>query len=260
MHLTPPTRLCSFPRSRPSLRSPQRPAAGPRHRPGPPPSTAPASSSVTAARRSRTRPSWSPAAGSPQVGPSRQGHRAGRRGAGEPGRQDRDADHRRHPRAPEHDARAAGRRPAPPRLFRRQRGDEPGARPAGRPVPGARPARRRGPPATSLAGRGITMPEQGRTDVPYWVTSEAEARKAVQEQAALKVDFIKIWVDDRDGKYQKMPPPIYTAGDRRGPQGQAAGRRPHLQPVGRQGPAQGRPRRLRPRHPRRRRRRRSAWR
>ena len=61
-----------------------------------------------------------------------------------------------------------------------------------------------------LAGRGITMPEQGRTDVPYWVTTEAEARKAVQEQAALKVDFIKIWVDDRDGKYKKMPPEIYT--------------------------------------------------
>jgi imidazolonepropionase-like amidohydrolase len=74
---------------------------------------------------------------------------------------------------------------------------------------------RASPPAGAAryftAGRGITMPEQGRTDVPYWVTSEAEARKAVQEQAALKVDFIKIWVDDRDGKYQKMPPPIYTA-------------------------------------------------
>ena len=74
---------------------------------------------------------------------------------------------------------------------------------------------RANPPAGAaryfLAGRGITMPEQGRTDVPYWVTTEAEARKAVQEQAALKVDFIKIWVDDRDGKYQKMPPPIYTA-------------------------------------------------
>ena len=60
------------------------------------------------------------------------------------------------------------------------------------------------------AGRGITMPEQGRTDVPYWVTTEAEARKAVREQAALKVDIIKIWVDDRDGKYKKMPPEIYT--------------------------------------------------
>ncbi len=61
-----------------------------------------------------------------------------------------------------------------------------------------------------LAGRGITMPEPGRSDVPYWVTTAAEARKAVQEQAALKVDLIKIWVDDRDGKYQKMPPEIYT--------------------------------------------------
>jgi imidazolonepropionase-like amidohydrolase len=60
-----------------------------------------------------------------------------------------------------------------------------------------------------LAGRGITMPEPGRSDVPYWVTTEAEARKAVQEQAALKVDVIKIWVDDRDGKYKKMPPEIY---------------------------------------------------
>jgi imidazolonepropionase-like amidohydrolase len=73
---------------------------------------------------------------------------------------------------------------------------------------------RASPPAGAAryftAGRGITMPEQGRTDVPYWVTSEAEARKAVQEQAALKVDFIKIWVDDRDGKFQKMPPSIYT--------------------------------------------------
>ena len=61
-----------------------------------------------------------------------------------------------------------------------------------------------------LAGRGITMPEPGRSDVPYWVTTEAEARKAVQEQAALKVDLIKIWVDDRDGKYKKMPSEIYT--------------------------------------------------
>src|SRR6187402_1257123 len=31
------------------------------------------------------------------------------------------------------------------------------------------------------AGRGITAPEQGRTDVPYWITTDAEARKAVQE-------------------------------------------------------------------------------
>jgi imidazolonepropionase-like amidohydrolase len=61
------------------------------------------------------------------------------------------------------------------------------------------------------AGRGITAPEQGRTDVPYWVTSVAEARKAVQEQAARKVDIIKIWVDDRNGKYQKLTPELYGA-------------------------------------------------
>ena len=59
------------------------------------------------------------------------------------------------------------------------------------------------------AGRGITMPEQGRTDVPYWVKTEAEARKAVQELAAKKVDLVKIWVDDRDGKYQKLGPALY---------------------------------------------------
>ena len=60
------------------------------------------------------------------------------------------------------------------------------------------------------AGRGITMPEPGRSDVPYWITTADEGRKAVQEQAARKVDFIKIWVDDRDGKYRKMPSEIYT--------------------------------------------------
>lgn len=85
-----------------------------------------------------------------------------------------------------------------------------GLDPAGDPF-----AVRAAPPAGAaryfLAGRGITMPEPGRSDVPYWVTTEAQARKAVQEQAALKVDVIKIWVDDRDGKYPKMPPPIYTA-------------------------------------------------
>ncbi len=61
------------------------------------------------------------------------------------------------------------------------------------------------------AGRGITMPEPGRTEAPYWVTSDAEARKAVQELAARKVDFVKIWVDDRDGKYKKLTPTLYGA-------------------------------------------------
>jgi imidazolonepropionase-like amidohydrolase len=61
------------------------------------------------------------------------------------------------------------------------------------------------------AGRGITMPEPGRTDAPYWISTEAEGRKAVQEQAALKVDIIKIWVDDRNGAYKKLTPPMYGA-------------------------------------------------
>ena len=61
------------------------------------------------------------------------------------------------------------------------------------------------------AGRGITMPEPGRTEAPYWVTSDADARKAVQELAARKVDLVKIWVDDRDGKYKKLTPDLYGA-------------------------------------------------
>jgi imidazolonepropionase-like amidohydrolase len=59
------------------------------------------------------------------------------------------------------------------------------------------------------AGRGITMPEPGRTTAPYWITSEAEGRKAVQELAEKKVDIVKLWVDTRDGKYKKVPPEIY---------------------------------------------------
>ncbi len=61
------------------------------------------------------------------------------------------------------------------------------------------------------AGRGITMPEPGRTDIPYWITSEAEARKAVQELAVRKVDIVKIWVDDRNGAYKKLTPALYGA-------------------------------------------------
>jgi imidazolonepropionase-like amidohydrolase len=61
------------------------------------------------------------------------------------------------------------------------------------------------------AGRGITAPEPGRTMAPYWITTPAEGRKAVQEQAARKVDIIKIWVDDRDGQFKKLTPDLYGA-------------------------------------------------
>jgi len=61
------------------------------------------------------------------------------------------------------------------------------------------------------AGRGITTPEPGRSTVPYWITTAAEGRKAVAEIAAHKADIVKIWVDDRDGKYKKLTPDMYGA-------------------------------------------------
>jgi len=61
------------------------------------------------------------------------------------------------------------------------------------------------------AGRGFSAPEPGRTTAPFWVTTEAEARKDVQELAAKKVDLVKIWVDDRDHTVTKLSPALYTA-------------------------------------------------
>ena len=76
------------------------------------------------------------------------------------------------------------------------------------PVPGAALFR--------TAGRGIALPNAGpgadyRRDAPYGVTTEGEARQVVQELAAKQVDIVKIWVDDRDGTVQKLPPPMYRA-------------------------------------------------
>lgn len=59
------------------------------------------------------------------------------------------------------------------------------------------------------AGRGITTPEPGRSEVPYWVTTPEEARAAVQELAKNDVDIVKIWVDDRNGQYKKLSPDLY---------------------------------------------------
>ena len=70
-------------------------------------------------------------------------------------------------------------------------------------IPGAARSSR---PAAASRGRS-----QAEPTAPYWVTTEAEARKAVQEQAARKVDIIKIWVDDRDGKFKKLTPELYGA-------------------------------------------------
>jgi imidazolonepropionase-like amidohydrolase len=61
------------------------------------------------------------------------------------------------------------------------------------------------------AGRGITMPEPGRSEAPYWISTVADARKAVGELAAKKVDLVKVWVDDRNGQYKKLTPELYGA-------------------------------------------------
>ncbi|MDG2088356.1 MAG: amidohydrolase family protein [Arenicellaceae bacterium] len=60
------------------------------------------------------------------------------------------------------------------------------------------------------AGHGITAPELGRREV-HWVTNEEEAREAVRTEIARNVDVIKLWVDDRDGQYDKLSPEIYSA-------------------------------------------------
>lgn len=67
-----------------------------------------------------------------------------------------------------------------------------------------------------VTGRGIGSPNAGPggaayTGIAYEVTTEAEARKAVAELAARRVDMVKIWVDDRNGRAPKLSPPLYRA-------------------------------------------------
>ena len=61
------------------------------------------------------------------------------------------------------------------------------------------------------ADRGITAPEPGRTDVPYWISTEEEARAAVQDVASKNPELVKIWVDDRNGQFEKLTPELYGA-------------------------------------------------
>jgi imidazolonepropionase-like amidohydrolase len=65
-------------------------------------------------------------------------------------------------------------------------------------------------------GRGLAYPGSGpadpsRNDVPYAVTTELDARAAVRDLAPHKPDFVKIWVDDRNGTKQKLTPPLFRA-------------------------------------------------
>ena len=58
------------------------------------------------------------------------------------------------------------------------------------------------------AGKGLSRNE-GRPTLE--INSVEEARKAVQTNAAHKVNIIKVWVDDRDGKVDKVLPSQYAA-------------------------------------------------
>ncbi|MDP2389548.1 MAG: hypothetical protein Q8N52_04405, partial [Acidobacteriota bacterium] len=67
-----------------------------------------------------------------------------------------------------------------------------------------------------VTGRGIGSPNAGPggaayAGIAYEVTTEAEARKAVAELAGRRVDMVKIWVDDRNGRAPKLSPPLYRA-------------------------------------------------
>jgi imidazolonepropionase-like amidohydrolase len=75
---------------------------------------------------------------------------------------------------------------------------------------------RRERPTLLIAGRGIGSPNAGPggatyAGMAYEVTTEAESRRAVEELAARKVDIVKIWVDDRNGRAPKLSPPLYRA-------------------------------------------------
>ncbi len=66
------------------------------------------------------------------------------------------------------------------------------------------------------AGRGLAAPNAGPgaaalRDSAYGVSTEEEALESVRELAALDVDVVKIWVDDRNGTVEKLGPELYRA-------------------------------------------------
>src|SRR6058998_283419 len=67
-----------------------------------------------------------------------------------------------------------------------------------------------------IAGRGIGAPNAGPggatyAGIAYEVTTEDQIRKAVQELASKKVNLVKIWVDDRNGRAPRLPPNLFRA-------------------------------------------------
>jgi imidazolonepropionase-like amidohydrolase len=67
-----------------------------------------------------------------------------------------------------------------------------------------------------VAGRGIGAPNAGPgaaayAGIAYEIGTEADALRAVDELAASRVDVVKIWVDDRNGRAPRLAPPLYRA-------------------------------------------------
>ncbi len=67
------------------------------------------------------------------------------------------------------------------------------------------------------AGRGFTAQGgypavlPGNKGVPFEVSTVAQARAYVDQLAKMRVDLVKMWVDDELGRYQKLAPEVYTA-------------------------------------------------
>ena len=65
------------------------------------------------------------------------------------------------------------------------------------------------------AWRGLAPPDAGPNppmrDAPFGASTEEDARRDVRELATKNVDYVKIWVDDRNGTVPKLGPAIYRA-------------------------------------------------
>jgi imidazolonepropionase-like amidohydrolase len=66
------------------------------------------------------------------------------------------------------------------------------------------------------AGRGMGAPNAGPgadtyRGIAYDVTTAEEGRRDVRDLAAQRVDFVKIWVDDRNGRAPELSAPLYGA-------------------------------------------------
>ena len=62
---------------------------------------------------------------------------------------------------------------------------------------------------TALNGYPAVLP--GNKGVPFEVSTAAQARAYVDQLAKMRVDLVKMWVDDELGRYQKLAPEVSSA-------------------------------------------------